>query len=89
VLPNPFTVVAALWKTLADARPWIDLNASKSGLFDGSAMGGRQWLQLASGVAIWVLLQFVLGFWRVLRAEVKLRRPAPPGETSGGQSEGS
>ena len=71
VLPNVFTIVAALWKALADARPWIDLNASQSGLFDGSAMGGRQWLQLASGVAIWVLLPYVTGFWRVLRAEVK------------------
>jgi ABC-2 type transport system permease protein len=71
ILPNAFTIVAALWKALADARPWIDLNASQSALFDGSAMGGRQWLQLGSGVAIWVLLPYAAGFWRVLRSEVK------------------
>jgi len=71
VIPNAFTIVAGLWKALADARPWVDLNASQTGLFDGSAMGGRQWLQLASGVAIWVLLPYAAGFWRVLRAEVK------------------
>ncbi len=71
ILPNAFTLVSALWKALADARPWIDLNTSQAALFDGSAMGGRQWLQLAAGVAIWVLLPYVTGFWRVLRAEVK------------------
>ena len=34
-------------------------------------MSGEQWAQLAVGTAIWVVLPFVVGLWRVLRAEVK------------------
>jgi ABC-2 type transport system permease protein len=71
VVPNAFTLVSGLWTALAHAQPWIDLNVSQGRLFDGSAMAGRQWAQLATGVTIWVLVPFMLGVYRVLRAEVK------------------
>jgi hypothetical protein len=32
---------------------------------------GEQWAQLATSSAIWILLPFVLGLVRVIRAEVK------------------
>ena len=34
-------------------------------------MTGEQWLHIATATAIWVVLPFVLGLVRVLRAEVK------------------
>ena len=71
VVPTAFTIVASLWHWLATARPWIDLGASSEFLYDGKPMGGEQWAQLGTGTALWVLLPFVLGLVRVLRAEVK------------------
>jgi ACR3 family arsenite efflux pump ArsB len=32
---------------------------------------GEQWVQIATSVVLWVLLPFVVGLLRVLRAEVK------------------
>lgn len=71
VLPNVFTLVASLWGALHDVRPWIDLAVSQPKLYSGVEMTGAQWAHLATGTAVWVLLPFVVGLVRVLRAEVK------------------
>ena len=71
VLPTAFSIVANLWPALHDAAPWVDLGTSQQPLFSATHMGSDQWLHLASGTAIWVVLPFVLGLLRVLRAEVK------------------
>ncbi|HZJ07082.1 MAG TPA: ABC transporter permease [Nocardioidaceae bacterium] len=71
VLPNAFTILAELWSKLADIRPWVDLGFSSTPLFTPGDVTGEQWLNLASGAAIWVLLPCVLGTLRVLRSEVK------------------
>jgi hypothetical protein len=49
----------------------VDLGTSQVPLFEGGNLTGEQWAQLATGTLIWVVLPFVLGLWRVLRAEVK------------------
>jgi ABC-type transport system involved in multi-copper enzyme maturation permease subunit len=71
VLPIAFSIVANLWSALADAAPWIDLGTSQQPLFSGVDMTGEQWAQLATSSAIWILLPFVLGLVRVMRAELK------------------
>lgn len=71
VLPTVFTIVANLWSALADVAPWVDLGTAQSVLFTGEDVTGEQWLQLASTSAIWILLPFAVGLFRVLRAEVK------------------
>jgi ABC-2 type transport system permease protein len=71
VLPLAVSIVAGVWSALADAQPWIDLNTSQAPLLDGSNLSGKEWTQLAVTVAIWVVLPFLAGLWRVLRAEVK------------------
>jgi ABC-2 type transport system permease protein len=71
VLPTAFSIVANLWGALHKAAPWVDLGTSQQPLFGTDHMGGQQWAHLASAAAIWVLLPFVLGVVRVLRAEVK------------------
>jgi len=71
VLPSAFSIVSGLWSWLGHARPWLDLNAASEPLYNGKAMSGEQWAQFGTGAALWVLLPFVLGLVRVLRAEVK------------------
>ena len=71
VLPNLFTFVANIWGALRDAAPWIDLGTAQIPLFSGVDLTGEQWLQVATSSAIWILLPFVLGLVRVVRAEVK------------------
>jgi ABC-2 type transport system permease protein len=34
-------------------------------------MTGEEWAQVVTGTLIWVVLPFLAGLWRVLRAEVK------------------
>jgi ABC-2 type transport system permease protein len=70
VLPTAFTIVAQVWTGLATVRHRIDLGFSQLFLYNPS-MNGEQWRQLGTGTALWVLLPFLLGLLRVLRAEVK------------------
>jgi len=71
VLPIAFSIVASLWSALSDVAPWIDLGTSQQPLFNGQDLTGEQWAQVATGTLIWVVLPFVAGLVRVLRAEVK------------------
>jgi ABC-2 type transport system permease protein len=71
VLPIAFSIVASLWGPLQDAAPWVDLGTSQQPLFAGVDLTGDQWAQLATSSAIWILLPFVAGLVRVIRAEVK------------------
>jgi ABC-2 type transport system permease protein len=71
VLPTAFSILSSLWSPLKKAAPWVDLGTSQQPLFNAVNMTSTQWLHLASGTAIWVVLPFVLGMIRVLRAEVK------------------
>lgn len=71
VLPIAFSIVANLWGALKDAAPWIDLGTSQPALYSGEHMTGEHWAQLGTASAIWIVLPFLAGLWRVLRAEVK------------------
>ena len=71
VLPTAFSIVAGLWGALEDAAPWVDLGTSQQPLFLGLDLSDEQWAQLGTSSLIWVVLPFVLGLVRVLRAEVK------------------
>ncbi len=71
VLPIAFSVGTSLWSRLADVQPWIDLGTSQQPIFDSPDVTGEQWAQVLTSSLIWVLLPFLAGLWRVLRAEVK------------------
>jgi ABC-type transport system involved in multi-copper enzyme maturation permease subunit len=71
VLPTVFSIVANVWSFLADKAPWIDLGTAQNALFDSGNLTGREWTQLAVTTFIWVVVPFVVGLWRMLRAEVK------------------
>jgi ABC-type transport system involved in multi-copper enzyme maturation permease subunit len=71
VLPTAFSIVASLWGALKDAAPWVDLGTSQMPLFSANNLTGEQWWQVVTSSLIWVVLPFVIGLVRVLRAEVK------------------
>jgi ABC-type transport system involved in multi-copper enzyme maturation permease subunit len=71
VLPIAFSIVASIWGALRDVQPWIDLGTSQQPLFSGQNLTGEEWAQVATGTLIWVVLPFLAGLWRVLRAELK------------------
>ena len=71
VLPTVFSIVANVWSFLADKAPWIDLGTAQNALFDSGNLTGKEWTQLAVTTFIWVVVPFVVGLWRMLRAEVK------------------
>jgi ABC-2 type transport system permease protein len=71
VLPTAFSIVASLWGALHDAAPWIDLGTAQQPLFGGQNLSAEEWWQVVTATLIWVVLPFVVGLVRVLRAEVK------------------
>ena len=71
VLPTALNIVGSLWTPLHDVQPWIDLWAAQAPLFTADDLTTEQWAQIGTSNLIWVVLPFVLGLVRVLRAEVK------------------
>ena len=55
---------------LQDAGEWLNLDSVTTPLFAGE-MGGKEWAQLGTAVAVWVLLPLTIGTYRVLKREVK------------------
>jgi ABC-2 type transport system permease protein len=71
LLPTAFNILAGFWSQMSEIRPWVDLAFAQEPLFMDRNLTSDHWLHLASGFAIWVLLPFVVGSWRVLHREVK------------------
>ena len=71
VFPTSLNILGTLWQPLRDVQPWIDLWASQAPLFSAENLSTQQWAQIGTSNLIWVVLPFVIGLMRVLRAEVK------------------
>ena len=72
VLPIGFSIIASIWSALSDVAPWVDLGTAQAPLFDGTQnLTGEQWAQVATASLIWIVLPFLAGLVRVMRAEVK------------------
>ncbi len=72
VLPIGFSIIASIWSALSDVAPWVDLGTAQTPLFDGTQdLSGEQWAQVATASLIWIVLPFLAGLVRVMRAEVK------------------
>jgi ABC-2 type transport system permease protein len=70
VLPGLFALGAALMDWFSKIQPWIDFNDAQGPLVDAT-MTGKDWAQFAVAGFIWLVIPLVIGFTRVLRAEVK------------------
>lgn len=74
VLPIASTIVFNLVSGLRDLAPWLDLGTAQQPLFasfGGMGLTGEQYAQLGTTALIWIVVPFVLGWVRVMRAEVK------------------
>ncbi len=75
VLPIASSIIFALVPFLRDIAPWLDLGTAQQPLFnsfggDGS-LSGEEYAQLATTALIWIVVPFMAGWARVMRAEVK------------------
>lgn len=70
VLPGLFQLGAQLMDWFDKIRPWIDFNYAQGPLVDAT-MTSKDWAYFAVSGFIWLVVPFAIGFWRVLRAEVK------------------
>lgn len=70
VLPGLFELGAQLIGWFDTIRPWIDFNFAQNPLVDAS-MTGQDWSHFAVSGVIWLVVPLAIGWWRVLRAEVK------------------
>ena len=71
VIPTVFSILFNVIPALKDSAPWIDFNTAQGPLGDPGSLTGTEWARLAVTGLIWVVLPFLAGLWRVLRAEVK------------------
>jgi len=70
VLPTIFGIADALIGWFHDLRPWVDFGFAQQPLVEGK-VSGDDWAHLVVSGLFWLGLPFVLGLWRVVRAEVK------------------
>ena len=71
VLPTAFSILFNTVPALKDSAPWIDFGTAQGPLGDPGNLSGKEWAQLAITGTIWVIVPFLAGLWRMLRAEVK------------------
>ena len=70
VLPTVWSIATTAISSLQDIGRWLNLDLVTQPLFAGE-MGGRDWAQLGTALAVWVLLPLAVGTYRVLHREVK------------------
>jgi ABC-2 type transport system permease protein len=61
-----------------DVLPWVEINTAAAPLTTGVnligeqvSVGAKEYLQFVTSACLWVVLPLTLGFWRLLRAELK------------------
>ncbi len=69
LLPTVFTIVATLVSGFRDAQPWFDPAVTWARLLSQD-LAGRDWAQIGTTTAVWVLLPGVIGAYRMLTREV-------------------
>lgn len=74
VLPIASSIIFGLVPALGDAAPWVDLGTAQAPLFEsfsGSGLSGEEYAQLGTTALIWIIVPFLAGWFRVMRAELK------------------
>ena len=74
VLPIASSIIFSVVPALQDSAPWLDLGTAQQPLFEagaGADLTGEQLAQLGTTSLIWIILPFVVGLIRVMRAELK------------------
>ena len=69
VLPIAWSIVGSL-SFLEGAAKWLDSSRTFSPMLE-ELLSGKQWAQVATTVAVWMLLPLAIGLWRILKGEVR------------------
>jgi hypothetical protein len=69
VLPTVFGILGSFSAFEGMAR-WLDQSRTMEKLVE-ETYSGTEWARLGASVALWTLLPIVLGWWRVLRSDVR------------------
>lgn len=69
-LPIAWSLLFNLVASLRDIAPWVDLGTAQQPLF-AHHMTAENWAQLAVTTLVWIALPLAIGWWRVLRSELK------------------
>jgi hypothetical protein len=69
VLPTVFGILGSFSAFEGMAR-WLDQARTMEKLVE-ETYGGTEWARLGASVALWTLLPIVIGWWRVLRSDVR------------------
>jgi ABC-2 type transport system permease protein len=72
VLPTAASILFTSVSSLKDLAPWLDLQTAQSPLLNGDfTLTGEEFAQIGVTALIWIVLPFVAGWFRVMRAEIK------------------
>ena len=71
VLPTVFSIIASIWAALSDVHLDRPGHGAAAAVRRQQNLTGEQWAQIATASLIWIVLPFLAGLVRVMRAEVK------------------
>lgn len=71
VLPTLLGIIGEISRPFREAAVWFDLGTAQTPVFESPNLTGEQWAQLGVTIVIWVVVPFLVGTWRMLRAELK------------------
>ena len=69
VLPIGWSILGSL-SFLEDIARWLDTSRTFSPMVE-DLLSGKEWAQVATSAAAWILLPFAIGMWRILKGEVR------------------
>jgi hypothetical protein len=69
VLPTAFGILGS-FSALEGIARWLDQSRTMEKLVEES-YSGTEWARLGASVALWTLLPIAIGWWRVLRSDVR------------------
>ncbi|GAB7004561.1 hypothetical protein JCM18899A_20340 [Nocardioides sp. AN3] len=71
ILPGLIALGAHYMSWFDKLAPWINFDAARAELYTLSSMTGKEWAHLVVSGFVWLVIPFVIGLRRILRAEVK------------------
>lgn len=72
IVPTVTDVLTRLIDGFDKVAPWVEFNYAQLPLFTGDYTAtGQEWAQIALSGTLWVVLPFVIGLQRLVKAEVK------------------
>ncbi len=69
VLPTAWSALGSIPALEGTAR-WLDQSRTLSPMFEES-LSSMQWARVGTSLALWLALPIALGFWRVIRSDVR------------------